>query len=105
VSPGRRQRNSSPPLANPPPPPRAAQIGRKINARFFLAANAALILIALILILVPCVGTLRESKDREGVIRGLICLVTIAGFTSLGLLYSARKGDLGWLSTYQKEDS
>jgi hypothetical protein len=76
------------------------ELGQKMNARFFLAINAALILIALMLSLVPCVGMLQPGTDHEGLLHGLIAIVSIAGFAGLGLLYSARKLDLGWLKTY-----
>lgn len=75
-------------------------LGQKINARFFLAANASLILITLMLILIPCVGMLQPGTDHEGLLRGLTAIVSIAGFAALGLLYSARKADLGWLRSY-----
>ena len=77
-------------------------LGQKMNARFFLAANAALVLITLMLALIPCVGLLQPGTDHEGLLRGLIAIVTIAGFAALGLLYSARKSDLGWLKSYNR---
>jgi hypothetical protein len=76
-------------------------IGRKINARFFLSANAALVLITLMLALVPCAGMLQPGIDREGLLRGLVAIVSISAFAALGLLYSARKDDLGWLRSFQ----
>jgi NADH:ubiquinone oxidoreductase subunit 3 (subunit A) len=76
-------------------------LGQKMNVRFFLAANAALILITLMLTLIPCVGMLQPGTDHEGLLRGLTAIVTIAGFAALGLLYSARKTDLGWLKSFQ----
>src|SRR5690242_6120879 len=42
----------------------------RVNTRFFLAANAALILMTLILILIPCVGVLHLEENRILVIRG-----------------------------------
>lgn len=74
--------------------------GIRMKVRFFLAANAALILITLALELVPCVTTL-NTENREGLGKGLVSIVTIAGFAILGLLYSVRKGDMGWLSAFQ----
>ncbi len=74
--------------------------GQRMNVRYFLAANAALILIALALELVPCVTTL-NTNNRDGLVKGLISIVTVAGFAILGLLYSVRKGDMGWQSTFQ----
>lgn len=75
-------------------------LGKKINARYFLAANAALVLITLMLILVPCVGMLQPGTDHQGLLRGLTVIVSIAGFAALGLLYSARKADLSWLKNF-----
>lgn len=83
--------------------PNKTVMGQKINARFFLAANAGLVLITLMLALIPCVGMLQPGTDRDGLLRGLIAIVTIAGFAALGLLYSARKSDLSWLQTFNRE--
>ena len=72
-----------------------------MNARFFLAANAALVLITLAIAIVPLAGTLQPGNSRQSLVRGLVAIVSVAGFAALGLLYSARKGDLGWLSSFQ----
>lgn len=77
-------------------------LGQRINVRFFLAANSALILITLGLELVPCATTV-QSQNMEGLIKGIISIVTLAGFAVLGLLYSIRKGDMGWLSSFNQE--
>lgn len=83
-------------------------LGQRIHVRFFVAANAALILITLALELIPCATTL-QTENREGLLSGLVSIVTIAGFAVLGLLYSVRKGDMGWLSSMnaknQKENN
>ncbi|MBY0469890.1 hypothetical protein K2X30_01895 [bacterium] len=79
-------------------------IGKKVNTRFFLGSNAALILVTLALILVPCVGILKENPARSNALKGLICIGTIVGFAALGLLYSARKGDLDWVKSFREED-
>ncbi len=79
-------------------------LGQRINVRFFLAANAALILIVLALELVPCVTTLQlenAADHEEGLLKGIVAIVTVAGFSVLGLLYSVRKGDMGWLSSFR----
>jgi NADH:ubiquinone oxidoreductase subunit 3 (subunit A) len=91
-------------LADSKEPNRTA-LGQKINARFFLAANAALLLITLMLILIPCVGMLQPGTDHEGLLRGLTAIVSISCFAALGLLYSARKADLSWLKSFQREGS
>ena len=84
--------------------PNHTEIGRKMNVRFFLAANAALILIALMLALVPCVGVLQPGSNHESLFRGLVAIVSISGFAVLGLLYSARKNDLSWLKSFQQDE-
>jgi NADH:ubiquinone oxidoreductase subunit 3 (subunit A) len=80
--------------------PNRTLIGQKMNVRFFLAANAALILITLALELIPCVVTL-QSQTQEGLVKGLVSIITLSAFAVLGLLYSVRKGDMGWVSTFQ----
>jgi NADH:ubiquinone oxidoreductase subunit 3 (subunit A) len=75
---------------------------KKINARFFLGVNAALILMAIALILIPCTGMLQQATDRGTFFRCLIAIVSLATFCGLGLLYSSRKGDLSWVQSFQK---
>jgi NADH:ubiquinone oxidoreductase subunit 3 (subunit A) len=84
--------------------PNRTVLGQKINARFFLAVNAAMILITLMLALIPCVGMLQPGTDSDELLRGLIAIVTIASFAALGLLYSARKSDLSWLRSFHRGD-
>ena len=80
-------------------------LGQRINVRFFLAANAALVLFAIALELVPCVATL-QGNSGDGLLSGLVAIVSIAGFAVLGLLYSVRKGDMAWVESFRrKEDS
>jgi NADH:ubiquinone oxidoreductase subunit 3 (subunit A) len=80
----------------------AELLRRKINARFFLGVNAALILIAIALILIPCTGMLQQATDRGTFFRCLVAIVSLAIFCGLGLLYSSRKGDLSWVQSFQK---
>lgn len=78
-------------------------LGRRINARFFLGVNASLVLITLVLALIPCAGMIQPREVSSGVLlKGLIAIITIALFAILGLLYSARKGDLSWITSYQE---
>lgn len=86
--------------------PNRTILGQRINIRFFLAANAALILITLALALIPCVTTLQtdpQSSQKSELVHGLASIVTLAGFAVLGLLYSVRKGDMGWLSSFNTD--
>jgi NADH:ubiquinone oxidoreductase subunit 3 (subunit A) len=80
-----------------------SELGGKINTRFFLAVNAALVLVTLALVLIPCAATLQEGMDRQVLIRSLVAVTTIAGFAALGLLYAAKKGDLSWIRDFQAE--
>ncbi len=81
------------------------KLARRLNTRFFRGANAALLLIAVGLILIPCVGLYQPERDarHEGG-RALVGILSLAGFAALGLLYAARKGDLDWLKNFQDED-
>jgi len=65
-----------------------------INVRFFMAANAALVLMALALELVPCVVTL-QSEDSKVVLRGLIAVVSLACFSTFGLIYATHRQNMG----------
>ncbi len=82
--------------------PAAPVLGKRMNTRFFLAANAALVLLTLALMLIPCVGALQKDGTGTTVLRGLISVITIATFSAIGLLYSARKGDLSWLRSFER---
>ncbi|MBI2711505.1 MAG: hypothetical protein HYX41_01400 [Bdellovibrio sp.] len=86
------------------PAPNQTVLGQKINVRFFLAANAALILFGLALELVPCATTL-QAGNHEGLLRGLLAIVSVAGFSVLGLLYSVRKGDMSWVDSFQSMEN
>lgn len=72
-------------------------LGQRINTRFFKSANVALLLIAFGLILIPC-ALIARSPD------GAALILSTVGFSALGLLYSARKGDLEWLRTFVRRD-
>jgi hypothetical protein len=77
----------------------------RINTRIFLGTNVATLLIALTLVLIPCVAGLggfirREPVDDPGLPAALVVgILSVVAFLSLGLLYAARKGDLAWLSS------
>jgi NADH:ubiquinone oxidoreductase subunit 3 (subunit A) len=83
----------------------SSAVGRKINTRFFLSANAALILIALALMLIPCVGALHAGADHAAILRTLSAILVVAALAGLGLLYASRKGDLSWLKTFHRGGS
>ena len=78
------------------------RLGDKMNARFFLGVNAALILMTMMLLLVPCVGALQPGTDPEMLLRGCLALISVAFFAGVGLLYSSSKGDLSWLKSYRQ---
>ena len=82
-------------------------IGQKLNTRFFLAALLAFALLASALLLIPCSTTLSHqvASQDQSPLKALIAIVSIAGACSLALLYASRKGDLGWLRTYQSSEA
>src|SRR5579872_3817657 len=63
-------------------------VGNRVNVRFFLGVNAALVLIALVLGMIPTAAAIHHSADRGELLRSLFALVSITGLASLGLLYS-----------------
>jgi hypothetical protein len=96
----------SQPTQSPAPLPtvNATPVGRRVNTRFFLGANVSLLLLALALVLIPCVAAIQSMDEEGGSGLGLITLsiISIAVFCSLGLLYASRKGDLDWLRSYRE---
>lgn len=111
VSGGQRARKAVPAFSPSDTPPAVSErgvLGHKINTRIFLGANAALVLIALALALVPCVIDIHDLKPDHGlgdeavILRGLVAIVSVALFAAMGLLYAARKGDLSWLKSFQE---
>jgi hypothetical protein len=85
--------------------PTQASLGSRVNIRFFLGINSALVLIALVLGAVPAATIIHSSADSGDTKRGLFALISIAGLASLGLFYSVIKGDLSWLKSFQGKDS
>ncbi len=76
----------------------------KINTRYFIAINISLLLIASAFLLVLCASALKFVDEKKIQTKGFFSVVFIAVTISIGLMYSARKGDLSWLWTYKKWD-
>jgi hypothetical protein len=76
-------------------------VGKRVNVRFFLGINAALVLIALVLGIIPSATAIHAGAERGELMRSLFALISIAALASLGLLYSVVKGDLSWLKSFQ----
>jgi NADH:ubiquinone oxidoreductase subunit 3 (subunit A) len=72
--------------------------GKRTNPRAFGGLNAALALIAMALLLLPCTITLSANP-----ILGLLCVLALSVMAVLALLYGIRKKDLDWLSSYKPE--
>ncbi len=82
-------------------------LGGRIHVRFFLATNAALILITLSLLLIPFVTVVdgggaggaavdwTSGVGVGGVPNRLLGILSVALFAALGLLYSIHKEDMG----------
>jgi NADH:ubiquinone oxidoreductase subunit 3 (subunit A) len=71
-----------------------AAIGRKSNPRFFQAMSAAMILIALALLMIPCALAVGGST------LGAVCIFSLSAIAGLALLYGVRKHDLDWLRSF-----
>ncbi|MEK7692010.1 MAG: hypothetical protein AAB425_13430 [Bdellovibrionota bacterium] len=74
---------------------------RRINVRYFLAVNAALVFLAVFFIAVPPVINVIKSESREELVRSVIAVVSVALFSGLGLFYGSRKGDLSRVRAYE----
>jgi NADH:ubiquinone oxidoreductase subunit 3 (subunit A) len=69
---------------------------KRTNPRAFVALNSALSLIALSLLMLPCVVNLQSNA-----LLGLVCILSVCLMASLGLLYGIRKKDLDWLMSHR----
>lgn len=83
----------------------------KMNTRFYLAVNSGSILIVLALALIPAVGAMGgwersglENIDKGTLLRGIIAVLSLAFFLSLGLFYSSKKGDLSWVRVFRSNE-
>jgi NADH:ubiquinone oxidoreductase subunit 3 (subunit A) len=79
-----------------------SMLDSRINARFFLGVNAALVLITISLGLIPVAGMLRPDSGAGTFMHALIAIISLALFSCLGLFYSSRKGDLSWIKSFQE---
>ncbi|MGK5089841.1 hypothetical protein WDW86_20000 [Bdellovibrionota bacterium FG-2] len=79
-------------------------LGRRINVRFYLSANAALIFVTLSFGFVPCVGAIQKESERMDVVAAIVSLCCLGVFSGVGLLYAIRKGDLSWLRSYHRHE-
>lgn len=89
-------------------PSESSVTSKHVNTRFFLAANSALVLIALGLLMIPAAVMLRPSTGEAGnenLVSGLVAILSVIVFAGLGLLYSARKGDLNWIQSFRRESA
>jgi hypothetical protein len=75
-----------------------AAAGKRTNPRVFGGLNAALALLGMALLLMPCAITLSSNP-----VLGLICVLVLASMATLALLYGIRKKDLDWLMSFKKE--
>jgi NADH:ubiquinone oxidoreductase subunit 3 (subunit A) len=73
-------------------------LGSQINPRFFLGVNFSVIFVGMFLILLPCIGVLHLTGS-------LIAILSLALLAVLGLLYSSKKGDLGWLESFVNKEN
>lgn len=106
--------SSSGPNRALPPQERGDSVfhGRRFNTRFFLAANASVVLVSAVLVLIPCVSALSRvhqgsaihAVGNAGLLRILAAIVTIVSLIFIGLIYSRRKGDLGWMTNLERHD-
>jgi hypothetical protein len=79
-----------------------SELSRRMNTRFFLGANASLILVSLALMLIPCLGYFREERQGGYFPASMWAIISISLFIALGLLYSARKNDLSWQKSFRE---
>jgi hypothetical protein len=94
---GSKDRRSNP-SSRPSDDENPTAAGKRTNPRAFGGLNAALALLAMALLLLPCTITLSSNP-----ILGLVCVLTLALMAALALLYGIRKKDLDWLSSYKPE--
>jgi NADH:ubiquinone oxidoreductase subunit 3 (subunit A) len=84
--------------------PSDTHLGQRVNTRFFLGANLALIFVTLGLFLVPYSGVVGKAGQISDSVRlrGLVSVLTVLTFSFVGLIYASRKGDLDWLESVRE---
>jgi len=84
-------------------------INSRINTRYLSGFVVATILITQAMILAPCVTALsiliKEGSSDLQRSQGVLGILFFISAMGLGLFYAFRKGDLGWLRSYQKSNA
>jgi len=75
----------------------------RFHSRYFLALNSSVILLVLALVLIPCVAAFRELLLEDGGYLVEIVIASTGLILLVSLIYSSRKGDLGWVWSYRNE--
>jgi NADH:ubiquinone oxidoreductase subunit 3 (subunit A) len=81
---------------------------QRVNTRFFIAINGAILLISLSVLLIPITAVIQNFIKEENFFllsRGIVSLVVVSGFLGLALFYAFRKGDLSWLKSFRKKSN
>lgn len=77
------------------------RLGKRMNARFFLGMNVALVLVSCALLLIPIIGVFKSGENPTIGIRASLTVLSVCTFASLGLFYAVRKGDIAWLTSFR----
>ena len=77
-----------------------------MNPRFFPTLNLAVLFFALTFLLLPFAAQfvdLKQKADQGLLIRWFALMISVFLALAVGLFYSARKGDLSWLTGFYKK--
>jgi NADH:ubiquinone oxidoreductase subunit 3 (subunit A) len=76
----------------------------RMNTRYFLGINIAMLVAFGLLVLIPLMSFSREkAAGRSDLFFGVLGILATLFWAGLSLAYAVRKGDLDWLRHYSKE--
>lgn len=85
--------------------PKAQAVTERMNTRYFLGINIAMLVSFGLLVLIPLMSFSREkAANRSDLFFGVLGILATLFWAGLGLAYAVRKGDLDWLRHFSKED-
>jgi NADH:ubiquinone oxidoreductase subunit 3 (subunit A) len=77
--------------------------GQRLNTRYFLAMNIAVVLSGALFIIIPVAAAYRDINEPVFRARAAAVLLSTLGLVAVSAVYASKKGDLEWLTTFRGE--